>query len=257
MSIGFAGMFERMALGGRLLDELGRSRVAGVEPDAGLARLKLTWADLLEPEGEDGAASLLPLAKVVVALDALPTQRERGEVVRQIFGDPAAEALEDLAREGAGPVDSERERVRRESLAAIDLDPATFQGKPLSSFAKVLRELESLPSAAARAAAAERFFGPAGGRVEWLRRQLAASRASAALETLAIDAKQLLQSDARGAFATLQPAVAAEADRAKQTAVLRGLFGPGGPALYADAAGVHEGIDHAWVFRYEEEVPGR
>jgi hypothetical protein len=40
-------------------------------------------------------------------------------------------------------------------------------------------------------------------------------------------------------------------------AVLRGLFGPGGAALYADAAGVHEGIDHAWIFRYEDMFSGK
>ena len=257
MSIGFAGMFERMTLGGSLLEDLGRSQAAGGEPAAGLARLKLTWADLLEPEGEDAARSLLPLSAVVTALDEVSLPRERGEIVRQIFGDQAAAALEALAREAAGPVDGERDRTRREALAGIDLDPAGFEAKPLKSLAKVLRELESLPSARGRAAAAERFFGPAGGRVEWLRAQLAAARAALALEMLAIEPKQLLEGDARAAFATLQSAVAAEPDAGKRTAILRGLFGAGGPALYADAAAEHEGIDHAWIFRYEDAIPGR
>lgn len=257
MSIGFAGMFERMSLGGRLLEDIGRSRSVGADPAAGLARLKLTWRDLLEPEGEDAAASLLPLARVVLALDAVSTPRERGEVVRETFGEQGAQALEAIAREAAGPVDGERDRVRREALATVDLDPAAFEAKPLRSLATILRELESLPSARARAAAAERFFSSAGPRVEWLRRQLAAARASLALESLAVEPAAVLQGDARAAFATLQPVIAAETDPAKRAAVLRGLFGPGGPALYADAAAVHEGIDHAWVFRYEDEVPGR
>jgi hypothetical protein len=257
MSIGFAGMFERMTLGGRLLEDLGRSQASEADPAAGLARLKLTWADLLEPEGEDAAPSLLPLVKVLTGLDGVSTPRERGEIVRQILGDQAPGAFEEIAREAAGPVDGERERVRREALAGIDLDPAAFEAEPLSSLTRVLRELESLPSARARADAAEGFFGPAGVRVEWLRRQLAAARSSLALQAVAVEPKQLMQGDARAAFAALQPAVAVEPDAGKRQAILRGLFGAGGPALYADAAGVHEGIDHAWVFRYEDEVPGR
>jgi hypothetical protein len=78
-----------------------------------------------------------------------------------------------------------------------------------------------------------------------------------ALDALGVDHRQLTTGDARSAFAALQPAVAGEPDAKKRQAVLRGLFGPGGAALYADAAGVHEGIDHAWIFRYEDMIPGR
>ena len=257
MNIGFAGMFERMALGGRLLDDIGRMQSGGEAPDAGLARLDLSWADLLEPEGEDAAPSLLPLAKVVAALEKLPGPSDRGEVVRQVFGEQGAAVLEELAREAAGPVDGERGRLRREALAAVELDPDAFAAAPLSSLSNVLRQFETLPSASARAAAADQLFGAAGRRVEWLRRQLAAARAASALDALGIQAKQLAAGDARAAFAALQPVVDAEPDGRKRQAVLRGLFGPGGPALYADAAGVHEGIDHAWIFRYEDTVPGR
>jgi len=30
-----------------------------------------------------------------------------------------------------------------------------------------------------------------------------------------------------------------------------GLFGPRGPGLYARAIQEHEGVEYAWVFRYE------
>ena len=257
MSIGFAGMFERMALGGRLLDAIGRMQSGGQAPDAGLERLKLSWTDLLEPEGEEAAPSLLPLAAVLVALEQLPNPVDRGAVVGQIFGEQGSDVFEELARAAAGPVDAERDRLREEALAAADLDPEAFAARPLTSLAKVLRQLESLPSASARAAAADQAFGAAGRRVEWLRRQLAAARAALALDALGVDHRQLTTGDARSAFAALQPAVAGEPDAKKRQAVLRGLFGPGGAALYADAAGVHEGIDHAWIFRYEDMIPGR
>lgn len=258
MSIGFAGMFERMALGGRLLADVGRMQSdAQAEADAGLARLGLSWSDLLEPEGEDAAPSLVPLAKVIAALGKLPEPSDRGAVVRQVFGGQGAAVLEDLAREAAGPVDGERERIRRKALAGMDLTPEAFGTAPLGALANVLRQLESLPSASARAAAAAEVFGPTGNRVEWMRRQLAAARSVLALEAVGIEPRRLTAGDARAAFAAIQPAVAAEPDAQRRMTVLRGLFGPGGAALYADAAGVHEGIDHAWIFRYEDSVPGK
>jgi len=257
MNIGFAGMFERMALGGRLLDDVGRMQSGGQNPDAGLARLDLSWPDLLEPETEDTAPSLLPLAKLLGALEKLPSPSDRGAVVGHVFGEEGAAVLEELAREVAGPVDGQRDRLRREALAAIELDPEACAAKPLASLAKVVRQLESQPSASARAVAAEQFFGSAGRRVDWLRRQLAAARAALALAAVGVEPRQIMAGDARAAFATLQPAIEAEPDGGKRLEVLRGLFGPGGPALYADAAAVHEGIDHAWIFRYEDRVPGR
>jgi hypothetical protein len=227
------------------------------EADAGLARLGLSWSGLLEPEGEDAAPSLLPLAKVIAALEKIPEPSDRGAVVRQVFGGQGGAVLEDLAREAAGPVDGERERARRQALAGMELTPEAFGAAPLTALATVLRQLESLPSASARAAVATDVFGPAGDRVEWLRRQLAAVRSVLALETVGIEPRLLTAGDARAAFAAVQPAVAAETDGQKRMAVLRGLFGPGGAALYADAAGVHEGIDHAWIFRYEDMFSGK
>ena len=38
--------------------------------------------------------------------------------------------------------------------------------------------------------------------------------------------------------------------------LLVGLFGPRGPALYAAATKVTEGIDHSWVLRYEIDESG-
>ena len=45
-------------------------------------------------------------------------------------------------------------------------------------------------------------------------------------------------------------------DAAVVNLVLQGLFGPRGPGLYATAVSKEEGVDHAWVFRYETDAAG-
>ena len=92
--------------------------------------------------------------------------------------------------------------------------------------------------------------------VEWLARQVALARAIGALETIDADRAAIAAGDALAAFDAVRPAIDAVADPARKREVLRGLFGPRGPNLYAQATAVHEGIDHAWVFRYETEEPG-
>ena len=44
--------------------------------------------------------------------------------------------------------------------------------------------------------------------------------------------------------------------RALGDLVLQGLFGPRGPGLYATAVKQEEGVDYAWVFRYETDAAG-
>jgi hypothetical protein len=62
--------------------------------------------------------------------------------------------------------------------------------------------------------------------------------------------------DSLAAFAAVQRLLESDPQQGRKQEVLRGLFGPRGPELYAAAAAVHEGIDHAWVFRYERDAPG-
>jgi hypothetical protein len=97
--------------------------------------------------------------------------------------------------------------------------------------------------------------GPAAPRIEWLAREVEAARTLGALDDLGIPPGDVLRAgDARAAFDAVQPFLAAETDADRRKQLVRGLFGPRGPAIHAAAATVHEGIDHAWVFRYENEL---
>ena len=49
-------------------------------------------------------------------------------------------------------------------------------------------------------------------------------------------------------------AVVGAAPEGDRDSLILGLFGPQGPALFAGALAVHEGIDHSWVFRYERRA---
>ena len=56
--------------------------------------------------------------------------------------------------------------------------------------------------------------------------------------------------DARDAFEAIATAIgAAPADERQK--LVAAMFGPQGPELFREALAVHEGIDHSWVFRYE------
>jgi hypothetical protein len=87
--------------------------------------------------------------------------------------------------------------------------------------------------------------------VDTLVRELATARAIALLDDLSLDRPQLIAGGPRGAFDAIHDLVESEPDAGKRTRLLDGLLGPEGPLLYAAATAVHEGIDHAWVFRYE------
>ncbi len=253
--VGFAGMFERMAMGSRLLAATGQARLDASQPVAGLAQLGLDWTKLLEPDaGDGGTTSLLPLMTVIRAIQAIPSPAERGAAVRLVFGDRGPRSFEELARALAAPADAGREAERLEALDAVGVDPATVAGKPLDALAAIVRALEAEPTLADRRALAARLFGSAAPQVEWLSRQVALARALAALETIDADTSAIGAGDALAAFDEARSAI--EADQARKRDVLRGLFGPRGPDLYAKATAVNEGIDHAWVFRYETESPG-
>ena len=254
MNVGYAGMFERMTLGGKLLEALGRPQVVKSRPVAGLEDLGLSWSDLVVPD-KNGEATrggdLVPLAKVVRAVAAIPEPTARGPLVRAVFGDLGVEYFEQLSRALAGPVDAGRDAVRRQALAAIDLTPEGVQQKPLDSLAKVLEALAETPPGGPRQRRAESFFGPAAVRVGSLTRELSMARSLATLDTIDVNMQRLPGSDGLTAFELLWPAIRAEQDPERRERLLEGLFGPRGPNLYGRATEVPEGIDHAWVFKYE------
>jgi hypothetical protein len=260
-SIGFQGMFERMTLGGRLLDDAGRPALNGSQPEAGLERLGLGWGEggidpgMLEPDlGDDPTVpdwgSFRPLQTVLRKTLALPDVPSRTAAVREVFGERGVASLRDLADGIAGPVDPQRDAARRAALARAGLSAEDVAKAPLAAVADLLTPLESLAPAERREVATA-LFGPAGDRLDWLAREVQAARALATLEDVGLPLREITRGDALAAFESLQTALQGETEPARLEARLRALFGPRGPALYRAAVAVHEGIDHAWVFRYD------
>ncbi len=256
--IGHAGLLERMAIGVRVLEALSRPRLTKAQPTIGLGQLGLSWRDLLDstvaaPDALDRAAapSLAPLGKVITRLAAIKEPTARGPIVRNIFGDMGIEWIENLSRGLAEPVDPARLAVRNAALDRAGVTPEDLASKPLQSLAKVLAALDKIGGLATRRAEATALFGPAASRLDAVERELATARAIALLDELPIDQPRLLAGGPRGAYDAIHDLVESEPDAAKRARLLRGLLGPEGPLLYAAATAVHEGIDHAWVFRYE------
>lgn len=268
VSIGHAGLLERMSIGVRLLEALGRPRLTKARPTEGLEQLGLAWRDLLEPVDatrgpaaidRDAAASLVPLEKVVKRLAAIKDPTARGIAVRDLFGDMGVEWIEALCRGLAGPVAPDREAARREALGRAGVTAADLDAKPLDALAKVLRSLGRFSSTPARQVEADRLFGPEAGRLDALVGELALVRSLAVLEASELDRERLAAGGPRAGFDAIQDLVESEPDPGRRNRFLQGLLGPEGPSLYAAATAVNEGIDHAWVFRYENdvEIPGK
>lgn len=257
MHVGYAGMFERMTLGGKLVAALARTRAVNSRPVAGLADLGIEWSDLNAAAGKQPVSAGMqfePLAKVVRAVDAVPDPTARGRLVGAVFGDAGAEQFERLARVLAGPVDDERDAARRQALAALELTPEKAEQAPLGTLARVIESLAALPPGPGRRVRAEAFFGAESQQLERLAKEVATARTVAALEAVDVDRRRLAASDGLGAFALIRPALENEPDPEQRRSLLAALFGPRGPALYAEATEVTEGIDHRWVFRYERDM---
>jgi hypothetical protein len=271
-SVGFIGMFERMALGGRLLADAGRPQAVGSDPLRGLGRLKLGWEDLLAPVVDDDPSipdwqPLGPLKTVLERIGSVEDEDTRLEVTQDVFGDIGSGYLQELADAMAGvlpgtgnagngtaggggrPVTGPERRAALERLGLAD---ATLPPDPFAALAALLPGLDALPPAARRSVA-EAVVGPAAARLDWLAREVGVARTLGALSELGVDPAAVLRAgDGRAVFDTVQPFLAAEPDPARRRQLIRGLFGPRGPALQAAATAVHEGIDHAWVYRYED-----
>jgi hypothetical protein len=252
INIGYRGMFERMTLGGRVLAALSWPDRVKAEPAMGLARLKLAWDSpgLVEPAGEGPGTSLRPLETVLTSLAGVTDATLRSQAARAVFGDVGVEAIEDLARAAAGPVDGDRDAARRRALEPLGLTPEAIAAKPLESLSKITRNLEEAPDLASRQARATAIFGEAAPRLGWLRRAVETGRTLAALGATQADPATLARLDARGAFDAVAAAIGS-APPDLRNKVVAALFGPRGPELFAEAMAVNEGIDHSWVFRYE------
>ncbi len=263
VSVGHAGLIERMAIGVRVLEALGRPELTQATAREGLERLSLSWRDLLVPAvpfeavDRDVPHSLEPLAKVMDRLAPVAEPGARGQVVRELLGDHGIEWIEDLSRALAGPADGERANVRAAAFerAGIAADlPAT---EPLAALAKAIAFVDGHEGTAARRAEAAALFGGAAERLDELARELSLARTLVVLDDLGLDRRRLAAGGARAAFDALARAVDAEPDAAARSRVLLGVLGAEGPTVYARAKAVNEGIDHAWVFRYEiEEIAG-
>jgi hypothetical protein len=170
-----------------------------------------------------------------------------------VFGDLGVEYLEQLSRALAAPIDADQDAARRQALAAMDLTPESVQQKPLESLARVLETLADIPPGNPRQRRMVAFFGSAASRVGSLTRELSMARTLAALEDVDLNRQRLPGSDGLAAFDLIWPAIRGQQDPEKRELFLEGLFGPQGPSLYRKATEVPEGIDHAWIFKYETE----
>lgn len=253
MSIGFAGMFERITLGSRLLEVVGRQEIVKTQAIEGFAALGLTWEQLLDPAAGDGTTSLVPLEKVIRKVATLPDAATRATVVKQVFGELGPDHFEELARNLIGPTDADRDAARRAALDGLKMTPEAAAKKPLVAIADVVRGLEASATVSERRKRAESFFGAAGRRIESLARELAADRALVTLDAIDVPTRTIAGTDALDAFDLIRVAIGAQPDAEKRRKLLQGLFGSLGPELFAGATRVHPGIDHAWVFRYESE----
>jgi hypothetical protein len=229
MSIGYAGIFERMTLGTEVLKALRRPQVTASRPVDGLAMLKLEWADLMEPDDLPGGR-LIPLKKLLQAVAALPVA-DQAAAIRAALGDLGVSYLDEL----------------------LDLVPNQKDASPLVSLAVLVDGVARLPGEATRRRKLADMFGPAARRVDWLARETILARQAVALDAANVDPRSLSGVGSQQAFESVHERLQEIPDAAARERLVEGLFGPRGAALYTEATKQHEGIDHAWVFRYEIE----
>ena len=260
MSVGHAGMYERRTIGSRVLEALGRGRQTASAPREGLEQLGLTWEEILDPPAAVKAAasvdretppSLVPLTKVVDALARLQPPAARPAAIRTLFGGVGEEWFEELVRGLSAPLDEERGALRRGMLDRCGVSEEDVANRPLESVVKVLAALDATTPAATRRSATVALFGAAAPRLDSLVHELDLARARAVLDDMDFDRRPVLAGGALTAYDTMLTVFGAETDAAKRARMVTGLLGAEGPALLAAATAVREGVDHAWVFRYE------
>lgn len=259
-SVGHAGMYERRTIGTRVLQALTRPRLTAAAPRAGLERLGLTWEDLLDPPAAVKAAadvsgdtppSLRPLAALVGAVAAVEPPGARPLAIESLLGDVGRERFEDLVRGLSVPLDPERAALRSGLLGRAGVSDDDVAARPLASLAKVLVALDATRPTANRRAATVALFGSSAPRLDELVREIDLVRAHAILDEFDFDRRPVLAGGALNAYDTLRILVDGETDPDRRDKLVAGLLGAEGPTLLATAGAVREGVDHAWVFRYE------
>lgn len=265
IGLGYSGLFERSALGSRILETVGRLDRSKASPAAGLRLLGISWKDLLEPSIPEAEAirrsrptSLAPLATVIDAIVKLDSPSARSKAVREFFGDGGADAFEEVMRGVMTPTDGGNSRDA--ALEAIGVAKESFDDDPLEGLAKVVRGLERIRDVTDRAATVKSLFGTAAVRFDALARGVAAVRAAVVLDDVGVDRSSVGTLGPRQAFDRVREAIFAVRDaqggplpEEARTRLVAGIFGAEGPVLFADATRRHEGIDHEWFFRYEIE----
>ena len=252
MSVGYAGLFERITMGTRLIEAMSRPPLLKSNPVAALDQLGLQWSDLLEIPG----SKLAPFEKVLRAVLALKDPAQRGPVMQTLFGDLGVASLKALLQALSEPLDAELEAVRMAGMTRVGLSKEALKAKPLKSLADVCKAIDAIADTAQRRSLAEQLFGRDARRLDALAKDIAIARTFAMLKTIDADWKAITAGSPRAAFAGLQDVIDAESTPKLRNQMLEGLFGPKGPTLYAAATSEHEGIDHSWIFRYENDGSG-
>ena len=259
-SVGHAGMYERRVIGNRVLESLGRPRLTTAAPLAGLERLGLSWEDLLDPPESvkaasvvagDAPPSLRPLFRVISAVAAVQPPAARPLATEALLGDVGRERFEDLVRSLSMPLDPQRSAMRAGLLDHCGVTADDLAARPLESLAKVVASLDATTPTSNRRAATVALFGAAAPRLDELVKEIDLVRAHAILDGFDFDRRGVVGGGAFNAYDTYRVLVDGEADPEKRARLVTGLLGAEGPSLDAAATAVREGVDHAWVFRYE------
>ena len=251
-------------MGSRLLEATSRAALTQAKHVEGVRDLGVRWQDFLEPEKEDweGGAGLAPVEMFAKTLAKVDSVAERETLVSAFLGEQAIGWMEDLLRSVAGPVSVDQNIIRRESLNEIGLTPESVLSEPLSSFAKIVAELEKSPNMEKRRENAARFFGKSAFRLDQIAHEVAIARTAALLHLLQVDDKKLQQAGSQRALEVLLPKLLTVADPAEddpgrvvdraendRNELLKGLFGHEGPSLFKRAMEANVGEEYLWDFR--------
>ncbi|NDC62724.1 MAG: hypothetical protein EBZ59_01750 [Planctomycetia bacterium] len=183
MSVGYAGMFERMTLGARLVEAVGRPRALASRPLAGLDQLGLGWKDLLDPQPGAAKAKGSPLRSVVSKLVDMKDPALREPAVVNLFGELGARRFDELWAAVVARGDEDVTRAEAmfsaprlaplakdlglartlATLEALGIDQgAIAAGDSLAAFDRVRSAIDAEEDADTRRRLLEGLFGPRG-----------------------------------------------------------------------------------------------
>ncbi|MBL6829861.1 MAG: hypothetical protein ISQ70_00425 [Pirellulales bacterium] len=264
MMVGSTGLSPRMALGTFLAEAASRAVVTRAAPTTGLSRLGITWQNLLDgatgdPLEPGHAVSLRPLVVLLEALAAVEAdtqERAADEVLGMVAADDLFTLLRSLESELPGEAAAARAAVLEQLGLAIE------EGSSLKSLAELASAIDQRPEIAQQQAIERAVFGDLAGAFERVAAAARRGRAVAVLESLRLDLREMAQLGSLGAFDRLRERLDAiagglETDDGGEwprptPAVISGIFGSEGPAIYEEAVSRTPGIDYEWVFQYEK-----